>query len=129
MTTETEYRALLEQALEALEAMQSYAKQECKGLRICDEAVDAIRAEMAKTGETVEPITTDMAVKRLCQALRDDMDYAWSWHCNIAMTAYEAGCPHDVANEGAARFMQLLAGVDTRRWSCPIPIPQEGEKS
>ena len=59
--------------------------------------------------------TTDVAVKRLSKALRDDLDYAWSWHCNVAMTAYDAGCPHDVANEGAARFMQVLAGVDTRK--------------
>lgn len=69
---------------------------------------------LQKLPKPIETITTDMAVKRLCQALRDDLDYAWSWHCNVAMTAYDAGCPHDVANEGAARFMQLLAGVDTR---------------
>ena len=71
-------------------------------------------------GEPVLPATapeptTDVAVKRLSKALRDDLDYAWAWHCNIAMSAYDAGCPHDVANEGAARFMQLLAGVDTRK--------------
>ena len=48
-------------------------------------------------------------------AMAKDMDYAWAWHCNIAMAAFDAGCPHDVANEGAARFMQLLAGVDTRK--------------
>ena len=64
---------------------------------------------------TAPEITTDEAVKRLTKALRDDLDYAWGWHCNIAMTAFDAGCPHDVANEGAARFMQLLAGVDTRK--------------
>lgn len=60
-------------------------------------------------------LTTDAAVKRLCDALREDLDYAWSWHCNIAMTAFDAGGSHDVANEGAARFLQLLAGVDTRK--------------
>ena len=48
-------RALLEQALEALEAIQSYAKQERKGLRICDETIEAIRAEMARP---VEPSYT-----------------------------------------------------------------------
>ena len=72
----------------------------------------AIRAELAKP---VEPINTYTAVKRLRQALRDDLDYAWGWHCNVAMTAYDAGCPRDIANEGAARFMQLFAGVDTRQ--------------
>lgn len=60
-------------------------------------------------------VTTDAAVKKLCGSLREDLDYAWTWHCNIAMMAFDAGCPHDAANEGAARFMQLLAGVDTRK--------------
>jgi hypothetical protein len=58
--------------------------------------------------------STEVAVGKLCKSLREDLDYAWAWHCNIAMAAFDAGCPHDVANEGAARFMQLLAGVDTR---------------
>lgn len=78
-----------------------------------EEMIDSLQ-KLAKPVEHVETITTDIAVKRLCKALRDDLDYAWSWHCNVAMTAYDAGCPHDVANEGAARFMQLLADVDTR---------------
>jgi hypothetical protein len=58
---------------------------------------------------------TQAAAMQLTAAMRNDMDYAWGWHCNIAMAAFDAGCPHDVANEGAARFMQLLAGVDTRQ--------------
>ena len=41
-------RELLQQALDALEAMQSCALAEKKGLRICDEAVEALRAELAK---------------------------------------------------------------------------------
>jgi len=55
------------------------------------------------------------SVSTIRGAMAKDLDYAWSWHCNIAMAAFDAGCPHDVANEGAARFMQLLAGVDTRK--------------
>ena len=76
-------------------------------------AVDALRAELAATATAPEP-STEVAVGKLCKSLREDLDYAWTWHCNIAMAAFDAGCPHDVANEGAARFMQLLAGVDTR---------------
>lgn len=41
-------RAVVEQALEALEAMQSYAAAERKGLRICDEAVTTLRAVVAE---------------------------------------------------------------------------------
>lgn len=55
------------------------------------------------------------SVSTIRGAMAKDLDYAWAWHCNIAMAAFDAGCPHDVANEGAARFMQLLAGVDTRK--------------
>jgi hypothetical protein len=38
--------ALLRQALEALEAMQSYAAAEKKGLRICDETIAALRERL-----------------------------------------------------------------------------------
>ena len=48
MTTITINRAVVEQALEALEAMQSYAAAERKGLRICDEAIPALRAALAQ---------------------------------------------------------------------------------
>jgi len=57
----------------------------------------------------------DASVATFINAMRKDPDYAWAWHCNIAMSAFDAGCPHGVANEGAARFLQLLAGVDTRQ--------------
>ena len=41
-------RELMQQALDALEAMQSYAAAEKKGLRICDEAIEALRAKLEK---------------------------------------------------------------------------------
>jgi len=41
-------RAVVEQVREALEAMQSYAAAERKGLRICDEAVITITAALAE---------------------------------------------------------------------------------
>lgn len=63
----------------------------------------------ASTAEAMEVVTA---------ALRADADYAWSWQCNVAMAAYDAGCPIGVANEGAARFLQILAGVDTRKHPC-----------
>lgn len=52
----------------------------------------------------------------LIPALLSDHDYAWSWHCNIAMAATDEGVNHMVANRGAARFLQLLTGgkLDTR---------------
>jgi hypothetical protein len=53
--------------------------------------------------------------------------YADSWHCNIAMSCYDAimaenkelsGLAHEdthkIANDAASRFMKLCFGVDTR---------------
>ena len=52
------------------------------------------------------------AMKVVLEAMRSDPDYAWSWHCNVAMAFVDAGGDHYTANQGAARFMQLLAGVE-----------------
>ena len=41
-------RELMQQALVALGAMQSYAAAEKKGLRICDEAIEALRNRLEK---------------------------------------------------------------------------------
>ena len=40
-------REVMKLALEALKAMQSYAAAERKGLRICDEAIEALRTHLA----------------------------------------------------------------------------------
>ena len=47
-------RELTQMALNALEAMQSYAAAENKGLRICDEAIEALRARLAQLEQ--EPV-------------------------------------------------------------------------
>ncbi len=44
----TDLRQAAQQALEALEAMQSYAAAERKGLRICDESITALKAALAE---------------------------------------------------------------------------------
>ena len=48
-------------------------------------------------------------------AIRNDPDYAWSWHCNIAMAAMDEGVNHVAANKLAARFLMILTGVDTTK--------------
>ena len=55
MTTE-----LLRQALDALEAMQMEAKSRWCGLRIADEAIDAIRAHLARP--QAEPVADADAI-------------------------------------------------------------------
>lgn len=66
-----------------------------------------------------EPVAKAFEV--LKQAMHDDFEFAWSWHCNIAMAFYDelgplitpSGTSHEVANRAAARFMKLCFDVDT----------------
>lgn len=71
--------------------------------------------------DAVVTLTAAEAFEALKNALQQDADYAWSWHCNIAMAHYdamsEAGCDghdarHKTANNGAARFMKLCFDID-----------------
>jgi len=54
------------------------------------------------------------AVKILVKALNKDPDYRRSWKANIAMgfkDAYsEEKTIHEIANEGADRFLNILTG-------------------
>lgn len=52
------------------------------------------------------------AMNTVITAMQADPDYAWSWHCNVAMAFVDAGGDPYTANQGAARFMRLLANVD-----------------
>jgi hypothetical protein len=75
--------------------------------------------EVAKAFETIK------------QAMIDDnpsgRNYAYSWHCNIAMMCHDAiedgrlsetesksMCAHTVANDAASRFMKLCFDVETK---------------
>lgn len=62
------------------------------------------------TAEATSPI------KGLIDAMKADPDYAWGWHCKIAMSAHDSGAgPHSACNRGAALFLSLLSdgAVDT----------------
>jgi hypothetical protein len=60
-------RELMQMALDALKAMQSYAKAEKKGLLICDESINALRKRLAQpdrkwvglTDEDIKEIDTE----------------------------------------------------------------------
>jgi hypothetical protein len=58
----------------------------------------------------------DLGIKIAWDTLTDamkDPDYAWSWHCNLAMPILDAtGCSHELANQAAAYLMQHLWGCD-----------------
>lgn len=76
------------------------------------------------------PADVPSAMTVVCKALQDDPEYAWSWHCNIAMSAFDEGIGHYAANKAAARFLDLLAGVDTTKHpgfppQHPTPSPEQ----
>jgi Tfp pilus assembly protein PilF len=58
--------------------------------------------------------STKQAMDTLKKALQTDSGYAWSWHCNLAMAAFDEGVDHETANKAANRFMQMAFGVDTQ---------------
>ena len=64
-------------------------------------------------------ITIKQAMNRLKQAMKDEPDYAYSWHANIAMSVYDSsdGICHDHAhtlgNDAASRFMKLYFDAET----------------
>lgn len=45
-------------------------------------------------------------------AIQADNDYAWTWHCNVAMPFQDEGGSHEQANRAAARFMATAFDVD-----------------
>ena len=61
-----------------------------------------------------EAITVTDAFNVLQKYMQDDKDYAWSWHCNIAMVAVDAGANHIEANIRTGDFMRRCFGVDTK---------------
>lgn len=69
---------------------------------------------------SMDYMTTAAAFNTLQEAIKTDAEYAWAWHCNIAVHAADAGCDMLTANLGAARFMDATFGVDTAKspyWS------------
>jgi hypothetical protein len=61
--------------------------------------------------------TTAKNMDRIAEAIQANPDYAWSWHCNIAMASVDEGMEHKAANRAAARFMYMCFGCDTSKLS------------
>lgn len=59
-----------------------------------------------------EENAVSIAMDWLKESMKNDEMYAWSWHCNIAMAAYDEGMEHKAANKAAARFMKLAFDFD-----------------
>ncbi len=71
-------------------------------------------------------ITPKQAMDALRRAMQKDIDYAWSWHCNVAMAAFDAGAPIREAHERAADFICNAFDVDVRasdQWKNIFMVP------
>lgn len=87
---------------------------------------DALRTHLA-TESKGEP---GEAFRALAQALRDDPEYAWAMHCNVAVPIRdELGgglASQAIANRAAARVISHLFGVDMTQHEY-FPSTQEVE--
>jgi hypothetical protein len=82
-----------------------------------EEAISAVKQSLE---QPVQPVPA--AIKTVVKAMQADPDYAWGWHCNIAMAFVDAGGDHYTGNQGAARFMKMLADVEPAH-ELPSPPP------
>jgi len=51
-------------------------------------------------------------IEPLKKAMQEDFEFAWAWHCNLAMLAIDAGADRFRANRKAAEFMLSAFDVD-----------------
>lgn len=71
-------------------------------------------------------MTVTQAMQVLEEALKEDKEYAYGWHANIAMMCHDAYLSHafegdekpaqvaqKIGNEAASRFMKLAFDVET----------------
>lgn len=57
-------------------------------------------------------MTIKEAIDTLKQAMADDPDYAYGWHCNIAMAFQDEGADYEQAQRAASRFMRTAFDVE-----------------
>lgn len=97
----------LREALRALTEIATASDDSTvKGLKqLAELRLTALQSQPAAPGVTG-------AVQTLIEALKADPEYAWAWHCNIAMAAFDEGLSHYAANKAAARFLSWLAQID-----------------
>ena len=66
------------------------------------------------------PVSVKAAMDMLRKAMSEDAQYAWTWHCALAMAAFDEGVDHATSNKIAQRFMKLCFGVETSEPKSPL---------
>jgi hypothetical protein len=59
--------------------------------------------ELETKSEGNNTMTIKEAIDTLKQAMADDPDYAYGWHCNIAMAFQDEGADYEQAQRAASR--------------------------
>lgn len=77
---------------------------------ILERAKNAIEKATGKDKE--KPNYIKNCLDGLTNAIKKDEDYAWTWHCNIAMPIQDEGISNRYANEAAASVMKHIFDVD-----------------
>jgi hypothetical protein len=68
------------------------------------------------------------AFQALKSALQGDQDYAWSWHCSLAMPIMDSiKVSHAQANEAGAHLMKYLFDIDVTTFPEWYAAAQQGE--
>jgi hypothetical protein len=76
------------------------------------------------------------ALPTLTERIKEDPEYAWTWHCNLACAGMDAGLGHQAANAMAGNFMKLAFGAEVDKYTpgtksveetCEGHLPQPDE--
>jgi predicted HicB family RNase H-like nuclease len=62
--------------------------------------------------ERSEPDAVASVMRMMKSLMQINESWAWGWHCNLAMMAYDAGANSLAANKQAAQFMMNAFGID-----------------
>lgn len=103
--------SILQQLTDAqLRAISSHIRESGYLLHIANNRSGLVDSLMISWESVGEPSAS--AMEYLSEVMGDDSDYAWSWHCNLATLAINAGADRIPAHEHAATFMKVNFGVD-----------------
>jgi len=70
--------------------------------------------------DAIEPCFQELhPYTELAARIRQDPEYAWSWHCVAAGAALDEGVDHETANRIASRAMYAMFGAETLHPSYP----------
>jgi hypothetical protein len=77
---------------------------------------DELFYELPYGSTAVSPEGISKELDAIKAAMAKDSDFAWTWHCNIAVCFMDEGGSHKAANLAASRFMKTAFDVDVTKF-------------